>query len=62
MHKAIRDRRQNAKSVNFWGKSFFVDITSAVAPKSIILSSLLDVVFLYRSSEQRIETVTISGL
>jgi hypothetical protein len=57
-----RDHRDNAKSSNFWGKSFFVDIYSRVGPMSIILGSLLDTVDLYRSSRQRTKSVTISGL
>ena len=46
MYKAIRDHSENAKSINFWGKSFFVDISSRVDPMTMALGSLLDVVVL----------------
>jgi F0F1-type ATP synthase assembly protein I len=50
------------KSIKFWGKSFLVDISSMVGRMSIILGSLLDVVVLYRLSQQRTQSVTVSGL
>jgi hypothetical protein len=62
MYKAIRDRRHNSKSVNFGGKTSIVDISSVFGPMSIKLGSLLEAVVLYRLSQQRSQSVTISGL
>jgi hypothetical protein len=62
MYKTIRDHRENAKSINFWGKSVFVDISSTFSPMSIMLGCLLDAFVLHRLSLPRMQSVTISGL